>query len=151
MRSDVYTELIFDGMHVEPEALGILFKAKGGDKIVCISDSLGIKGSPPGIHNMLGWDVLVDERGAAYLNGTNTLCGSTLMFNKGLRMMVEYWGVPIEWALNSISLNPARLLGLDNRLGRIKAGYDADLVVLSDAYDVVETYCKGAKAARTVK
>jgi N-acetylglucosamine-6-phosphate deacetylase len=148
MRSDAFTELIFDGLHVDPEVLGILFKIKGGDRIVCISDSLGIKGSPPGVYNMLGWDVKVDDRGVAYLNGTNTLCGSTLMFNKGLRMMVEQVGVPIDWALNSVSLNPARLLGLDHRLGRIKAGYDADMVVLSDNYDVIETYCKGVKSAR---
>jgi len=148
MRSDAFTELIFDGLHVSMEVLSVLFRAKGGDRIVCISDSLGLKGSPPGIHNMHGWDVRVEESGAAYINGTNTLCGSTLMFNKGLRLMVEHAGIPIDWALNAVSLNPARLLGLDHRLGRIKAGYDADMVVLSDTYDVVETFCKGVKSAR---
>jgi N-acetylglucosamine-6-phosphate deacetylase len=147
MRSDAFAELIFDGLHVSMEVLNILFKAKGGDRIVCISDSLGVKGFPAGIYNMQGWDVRVDERGVAYLNGTNTLCGSTLKFNDGLRMMVEQQGIPIDWALNSVSLNPARLLRLDDRLGRIKAGYDADMVVLSDTYDVVETYCKGVKSA----
>ena len=146
MRSDSFAELIFDGLHVHPEVMNILFKAKGKDRIVCISDSLGAKGSPPGVYSMDGWVVRIDENGSAYIDGTNTLSGSSLMFNKGLRMMVEDACIPIDWALNAVSLNPARLLGLDHRLGRIKAGYDADLVVLGESYEIIETYCKGNKS-----
>ncbi len=40
-------------------------------------------------------------------------------------------------------LNPARLLKMDDRKGKIMAGYDADLVVLNRDYDVVQTYCLG--------
>lgn len=42
-----------------------------------------------------------------------------------------------------VSLNPARLLNMDDRKGKIMAGYDADLVVLNRDYDVVQTYCLG--------
>ena len=63
--------------------------------------------------------------------------------NKGLKILVEDAMVPFETALNSCTINPARCLRVDDRKGRIAAGYDADLVVLEDNYDVAQTYCLG--------
>jgi len=51
--------------------------------------------------------------------------------------------VPFDTALNSCTINPARALKADDRKGRLAAGYDADIVVLADNYDVVQTWCKG--------
>ena len=51
--------------------------------------------------------------------------------------------VPFDAALNSCTINPARCLRVDDRKGRIAAGCDADLVVLEDNYDVIQTYCRG--------
>ena len=58
--------------------------------------------------------------------------------------MVEEALVPFDAALNACTANPAALLGLDDHLGRLRAGYDADIGVLEDDYSVAETYCKGA-------
>lgn len=143
MRSDAYAEAIFDGKHVDPEVLNLLFRTKGAYRVVCVSDTLAAKGAPPGEYEMSGRNITVDEHGSAYITGTNTLSGSTLMFNKGLRMMVEDALIPFDWAVNAVSANPARLLGLDFRIGHIKVGYDADFVVLEDDYSVAATYCKG--------
>ena len=63
--------------------------------------------------------------------------------NDGLRNLVERAGVPFDAAINSCTLNPASLLGLDDHLGKLCAGYDADIVVLNDDYSVEETFCKG--------
>ena len=56
---------------------------------------------------------------------------------------MEDAGVPFQTALNSCTTNPPRCLRVDDRKGRIAAGYDADLVVLEDNYDVAQTYCLG--------
>ena len=72
-----------------------------------------------------------------------TLAGSTLNINKGLRILVEEAMVPFNYALNACTINPARCLHLDNRKGSIQIGKDADLVVLDDNYDVLQTYCMG--------
>ena len=58
--------------------------------------------------------------------------------------MVEKALVPWDYAINSCTLNPARLLGIDDRKGKLVAGYDADIVVLADDYEVVQTYTKGS-------
>ncbi|HWS30361.1 MAG TPA: N-acetylglucosamine-6-phosphate deacetylase [Clostridia bacterium] len=143
MRSDAYTELIFDGHHVSMDVVQILFRIKGRDRIVGVSDSLSLKAAPPGEYSLDNRELIVNDEGTALIKGTTTLAGSTLMFNKGLKLLVETAEIPISWALAALSENPARLLGLDHRLGYIRAGYDADLVVLGDDYQVVETYCKG--------
>ena len=51
--------------------------------------------------------------------------------------------VPFDAALNSCTINPARVLQVDDRKGKLTVGYDADIVVLEDDYAVAQTYCKG--------
>ena len=63
--------------------------------------------------------------------------------DKGLQILAEQAMVPFDAALNACTINPARCLGADRRKGRLRAGYDADIVVLEDSYDVCQTYCKG--------
>ena len=65
--------------------------------------------------------------------------------NRGLRILVEEAMVPFDIALNCCTINPARCLGVDNRKGCLTAGYDADVVVLEDNYEVCQTYCRGRK------
>lgn len=141
---DIYGEIICDGCHSHVAALNNYFTAKGRDHAVMISDSLRAKHCPPGGNYQLGGhDIEIRESGLAFLKGTDTIAGSTLNMNMGLRILVEEAMVPFDFALNSCTINPARCLGVDHRKGRLVAGYDADFVVLHDSYDVVQTYCRG--------
>ena len=74
---------------------------------------------------------------------SDSLAGSTLRVNEGLRILVEEAQVPFDVALNSCTINPARLLRIDDHKGKLMNGYDADIVVLNDDYSVEQTYCKG--------
>ena len=141
---DIYGEIICDGCHSHVAALNNFFTAKGREYGIMVSDSLRAKHCPPGGEYKLGGhDVEIRDNGLAYLKGTETIAGSTLNMNRGLQILVEEAMVPFDTALNSCTLNPARCLRVDDRKGRVAAGYDADLVVLSDSYDVVQTYCRG--------
>ena len=141
---DIYGEIICDGCHSHLAALNNFFQAKGRDYSIMISDSLRAKHCPPGGNYQLGGhDIEIGEDGLARLKGTDTIAGSTLNMNKGLKILVEQAMVPFDAALNSCTINPARCLGADNRKGKIVTGYDADLVILEDNYDVTQTYCKG--------
>lgn len=42
-------------------------------------------------------------------------------------------GLPEQAALEAITINPAKILGLDDRLGSIEVGKDADLVICTDS------------------
>ncbi|MDO5416951.1 MAG: N-acetylglucosamine-6-phosphate deacetylase [Lachnospiraceae bacterium] len=141
---EIYGEVICDGCHSDVNALNNFFTAKGRDFGIMISDSLRAKHCPPGGEYSLGGHAIeIGEDGLARLKGTDTIAGSTLYMNRGLRILVEEAMVPFDVALNSCTANPARCLGVDDRKGHLRAGFDADIVVLGDDYEVVQTYCKG--------
>ena len=143
---DIYGEIICDGCHSHLAALNNYFQAKGRDYGIMVSDSLRAKHCPPGgSYQLGGHDIEIGEDGLARLKGTDTIAGSTLNMNKGLKILVEKALVPLDAAINSCTLNPARCLGVDDRKGKLVVGYDADFVVLEDNYDVVQTYCRGKK------
>lgn len=143
---DIYGEIICDGCHSHLAALNNFFTAKGRDYSIMISDSLRAKHCPPGgSYQLGGHDIEIGEDGLARLKGTDTIAGSTLYMNRGLKILVEQAMIPFDAALNACTINPARCLGVDHRKGRLAAGCDADLVVLDDSYQVVQTWCRGKK------
>lgn len=140
----MYGEIICDGNHSTLAALNNYFMTKGPDYCIMVSDALMAKGSPAGSRYLFGGnEIEVYSDGSAYLVGTDTLSGSTLKLNDGLRILAEEALVPFNYAINSCTLNPARCIGVEDRKGRIGVGMDADLVVLEPDYQVHQTYCMG--------
>ncbi|MEG0423162.1 MAG: N-acetylglucosamine-6-phosphate deacetylase [Erysipelotrichaceae bacterium] len=141
---DVYGEVICDGNHSTYAALNDYFTAKGRDFAIMITDALMAKGLPIGEKYIFGGnEILIYPDGSAHLTSSNSLAGSTLKVNEGLKILVEKALIPFDAALNSCTINPARCLHIDDRKGSIQAGKDGDLVVLEDNYEVAQVYCKG--------
>jgi N-acetylglucosamine-6-phosphate deacetylase len=139
----VYGEIIGDGNHVMWPAIHTLMMSKGKYHNVLITDSLNVKGSKAGIYELGGQKIEVRSNGSAYIVGTDTLSGSTLKVNIGIKNLVELAQVPFEYAINAATINPASMIYVDDRKGRLQVGYDADIVVLDDNYDVLSTYVLG--------
>lgn len=139
---DVFGEIICDCIHVDETVLNNYFTVKGRDYGVMVSDSLLAKGLPKDKYVFGGNAIEIYDDGSAHLEN-GTLAGSTLKMNEGLRNLVERALVPFDAALNACTINPARLVHADDRKGRIRAGFDADITVLNDDYTVKATYCKG--------
>ncbi len=141
---DLYSEIICDCNHSTPEALHIFFTCKGRDHGIMISDALMAKGFKPGDSFPFGGhEIEIYPDGSAHLKESGKLAGSTMRICDGIRNLVERAGVPFDIALNAATINPASLLGLNDHIGKLCAGYDADIVVLEESYDVAQTYCKG--------
>ncbi len=145
---DVFGEIIADGNHVSWPVIKTFMVAKGKDHAIMITDSLCMKGTAAGEYFLGGHEVEVKANGSAYLKGTNKLAGSTLRFNVGLKNLIEKALVPVDAAIHACTINPARALLVDDRKGKIVAGYDADLVVLDLNYEVIETYVRGKAQLR---
>jgi N-acetylglucosamine-6-phosphate deacetylase len=120
-------ELINDGVHLHPAMTSLL--SLPGRVPVLVTDAIDAAGVGDGEFSLGGQ--LVDVRGGeARLRSTGTLAGSTLTMDLAVRRAVQRSGLPIERASAAASGNPARVLGLDGRLGAIAPGLRADLVVL---------------------
>ncbi len=143
-KSSLYGEIIADGHHSHPAAAAVFYAAKDAEHSIMVTDSLRVKGCPKdGYYELGGHQIVLDDNGLAKLAGTETIAGSTLRMNQGLRVMIEKAGVPEEKAVNSCTINPARCLGVDDRKGRLREGYDADIVVLEEDYEVAAVFCRG--------
>lgn len=144
---DTFGEVICDGNHSTPDALNDLFMAKGRDYTIMITDALMVKGLSVGTKVLFGGnEIELYPDGSAHLTDAKSLAGSTLKVNEGLKVLVEKAMIPWDYAINSCTLNPARYLNVDDRKGKLVAGYDADIVVLNDDYSVEMTYVRGKEA-----
>lgn len=134
-------ELIADGIHLAPEMLELIFARVPREKIMLITDSASSSWQADGETTLGGLDVVIKE-GVARLKSNGALAGSTLRYQNGLRLVHELTGKPLRELVATTSWNQARSLGLPDR-GRIEPGFRADLVVLSDHFEVTHTFVSG--------
>ena len=72
-----------------------------------------------------------------------SIAGSTLTLDTAFQRAVTVDGLPVEDVVRAISANPARLLGVYDRVGSLEPGKDADLVVLDAEFDAQGVMRKG--------
>lgn len=129
----VMAELICDGFHIHPAALCIAFRLLGPDRVVVVSDAMRAAGLADGSYELGGQLVEVINGQARLSDGT--IAGSTTNLLEEVRRLVSF-GIPLAQAVRAASLNPARAVGEDARLGSIAAGKCADLIILDPALEL---------------
>jgi N-acetylglucosamine-6-phosphate deacetylase len=131
---EVTLELILDGLHVHPSVARLLFTAAPG-RVALVTDAMAAAGATDGDYRLGGLNVTVKD-GLAVLSGTATIAGSTLTQDAALRVAVGTVGLDPVTAVTALTHTPARVLGEDHRLGRLRPGYAADAVVLDHEWHV---------------
>jgi N-acetylglucosamine-6-phosphate deacetylase len=139
---DISCELIADGHHVSPTLMKMLYRAKGPHGICLVTDATAGAGLPEGSQFALfGKDCIV-ENGVCLLADRSALAGSAARMIDLVRIMVREVNVPLNEAIAMATENPARAIGLETK-GRLMAGADADLVVLSPELRVLRVFSSG--------
>lgn len=131
--SDLMCELIVDGFHVHPDVVHATYRALGDDRIILISDANPYKAVADGEYPFSGKNIVIQD-GKATVKETGRIAGSTLAMNTALRNMCRYTGCSVESAVRMVAYNPARLYGW--KKGSIEPGYDADLMLMDDAFHI---------------
>ena len=139
LNDSINAEIIFDKIHVHPEAVRLLIKTKGVDRVVCITDAMCATGLPDGNYKLGELDVYVRD-GQARLISNDALAGSVLTMDKAFKHLIEL-GYSLFDAVKMTSTNAAKEFGLN--AGVLQEGKDADIVLLNPDYSVEMTIVKG--------
>jgi N-acetylglucosamine-6-phosphate deacetylase len=139
----ITVELIDDGTHLHPAALQLAFHHAGAKRVAFITDAMDAAGFGDGRYLLGPLEVEVSE-GVARLVEGGSIAGSTLTLDRAFKRAVTVDRIPVEDVVTAISANPARLLGMYDRIGSLEPGKDADLVLLDRRFDVKGVMRRGA-------
>ena len=142
LESDVYCEIICDGLHLHPGTVRILLKAKGLDRAVAITDSIMAAGLPDGEYKLGVNDVVVSD-GDAKLKEGGVRAGSTLTLVRAYRNLLKFTGSTEEEILPLLIRNPAEMLGVCDELGSIEKGKAADILIMDADRQICTTIVRG--------
>ncbi len=132
--------LIVDGRHVHPAVLRLALRSLQPEQLFLVTDAMPCVGGNRTSFELQGQTIHV--RGGACYDAAGQLAGSDLTMAAAVRNTVELLGVDLGIASQMASGSPAAFLGL-GETGRIAEGLRADLVLLDDSLEVVETWIGG--------
>ena len=132
-------DVIADGIHVDPIVVDLLFRAKGIENFVLITDAISATGMPDGRYELGTLEVELKD-GRCVRDGN--LAGSALTMDRAVRNVMKFAGLDLQQAVRTASMNPAKVAGMPKK-GTIEPGTDADFVVLTPAGEVRATVVKG--------
>lgn len=141
-----FGELICDGMHVCPDMVALAYRCLGNDKTVLITDSMEATGCPDGEYAIAGQPVVVKNGKALTLDGA--LAGSTLDLWDGVKNLMRFAGLSLEQAVVCATCNPARMVGLDGKVGSIAVSKRADLIAIDAQALTIEGVIANGEAVR---
>ncbi|WP_407083376.1 N-acetylglucosamine-6-phosphate deacetylase [Photobacterium leiognathi] len=138
---DMLVELIADGIHVHPVMMQLAYRMKGYHQLALITDCMRAGGLSDGKYQ-LGAQMITVTNGEARTDD-GSLAGSTCSLDQALRNMIMLAGVP-EWeAVQMATSVPAKYVGIDDKLGFIKPGYNASFALLDPQFQIQATLIDG--------
>jgi N-acetylglucosamine-6-phosphate deacetylase len=138
---DSWCGIIVDGHHVAPVVLRIALRCKRRDRFMLVSDAMPSVGAPNKSFNLQGRPISVAD--SMCVDEDGRLAGSDIDMATAVRNAPEMLDVDLAEAVRMASTYPAEFLGLHHELGRIEAGYRADLVLVDTGVNVIETWIAG--------
>ena len=146
---ELKVEIIADGKHLPPELLKLIVKDKRIDNICLITDSMRgagmAEGERPKLGSLTNGQETIIQDGVAMMPDFKAFAGSVCTTDRCVRTMYKLAEVPLYNAVRMMTLNPAKILGIDDQKGSIEKGKDADLVIFDDGINVSGVFVGGVK------
>lgn len=137
IEKDAYAQVICDGFHVHYSVVKALHRIFG-KKMIVISDSLHMAYMKEGEYVFGSQKVFMKDGECRLADGT--IAGSSHSALYGVKKLIS-WGISEADAFYAASTAPAEYMGLNK--GYIQAGYDADIILLDNKLNLVQTIING--------
>jgi N-acetylglucosamine-6-phosphate deacetylase len=148
---DVTVEIIADGCHLPASLLKLIYKIKGPSRTVLITDAIRASGTDMKSCRIgdaeTGLEVIIED-GVAKLPDRSSFAGSIATTNRLVRNMVYLGEVPLTDAVRMATATPATVIGINNRKGILAPGFDADVVVFDEDFEIQNTIVGGVEVYR---
>lgn len=146
LHDELDVEIIADGVHLPAPLLKLIYKIKGPDRIALITDAMRGAGMPEGNsilgNRETGLPVIIED-GVAKLPDRSSFAGSVATADRLVRTMLNMAEVPMVEAIRMITHTPARIMKVDDHIGSLKTGIDADINIFNENIDIKYTLLKG--------
>ncbi len=133
-------EMICDGIHLHPAVIRSVFSWFGQDRVVLISDAMRACGLEDGHYDLGGQEVLVNQGKATLIDGT--IAGSATNLYTCMKNAVSF-GISLEMAVKAATINPAKVVGIDQQVGSIAVGKQADFLLLDRDLNIAGVFIGG--------
>jgi N-acetylglucosamine-6-phosphate deacetylase len=137
----IMVELIADGVHLHKTAIDITKRCKTVDNIILITDAIRATGLDDGTYD-LGGQTIISENGVVRLP-SGALAGSTLTLRIAVQNMINHYNTSLIDAIKMVTINPAKVLGLEDIIGRIAPNMQADLVLFDNNINIHKVFKHG--------
>lgn len=138
--------LICDGFHLSDEMIRLIYRVKGPENCLLVSDAVHVGGLAPGPYSLQGKDIELLPSGKVVTADRTSMAGSTLTMDKAVRHFQGVTGCSLSTALNCAGRNPARLLAPESACRGIQPGQRANVVLFdpqSQRIQILKTYLNG--------
>ena len=144
---ELWVEVIADGCHLPPDLMQMIYRLIGPERIQLCSDSIRPAGTGEAGEVIVGSLENgvrgVIEDGVAKFLDRSAFLGSIQLGTDLVRTMYRRAGVPLPQAVRMMTENPARILRIDDRKGRLLPGYDADIILFDEDVRVRRVFYRG--------
>jgi len=124
-------EIIADGYHLPTSLMRLAYRMKGPEKLCLISDAMRASGMGPGEYEVAGIKAIVEEGGGVAITpDRKAFAGSISTLQQCLQHVVQVVGISLKEALQMATLTPARIIGMEQKVGRLAKGCYADILIL---------------------
>ena len=142
---NVRAEIICDGLHIHPSAVRLAFAMFTGARMILVADSGRCAGQPDGTKFDIGGQIAQLIDGVARLEGGVIACSATNMY-QCVRNCLS-WNIKEEDVIRAATYNPACALGVQDVVGSIETGKQADFLVCSPDYAEKRVFLAGKEIA----
>ena len=146
LHDELDVEIIADGIHLPAPLLKLIYKIKGPDHVALITDAMRGAGMPEGesiLGNIKSGIKVILEGGVAKMPDRSSFAGSVALADRLVRTMIKMGEVPLVDAIKMITATPARIMKLSDKIGSLKKGMDADILVFNQEIEMQSIIIKG--------